>query len=44
MTGIETKSLQITKPKLSIEDNYNEDFKEIHGTILKDFLAKTIKD
>ncbi|MBK8873656.1 MAG: hypothetical protein IPN13_06930 [Bacteroidetes bacterium] len=44
MSGIETKSLQITKPKLSIEDNYNEDFKEIHRTILKDFLVKTIKD
>ncbi len=43
MTGIETKSLQITKPKLSIEDNYNEDFKEIHGTILKRLSRKNDK-
>lgn len=35
VTGIETKSLQIAKPKLSIEDNYNSDFIEIHKTILK---------
>ncbi len=33
--GIGTKSLEITKPKLSIDDNYNDDFKEIHRTILK---------
>ena len=33
--GIETKSLQISKPKLNIEDNYNDDFKGIHQTILK---------
>jgi hypothetical protein len=33
--GIETKSLTIAKPKLSIEDNYNNDFGEIHQTILK---------
>jgi hypothetical protein len=33
--GIETKSLTITKPKLSIEDNYNNDFGEIHQTIMK---------
>lgn len=35
MSGIETKSLEITKPKLSIDDNYNDDFKEVHQTILK---------
>lgn len=35
MTGIETKSMHITKPKLSIDDNYNDDFKNIHRTILK---------
>jgi len=34
-SGIETKSLFITKPKLSIADNYNDDFKEIHQTIIK---------
>jgi hypothetical protein len=43
MTGIETKSLQITKPRLSIEDNYNEDFKEIHHTILKRLSRKNDK-
>lgn len=43
MTGIETKSLQITKPRLSIEDNYNEDFKEIHRTILKRLSRKNDK-
>ncbi|MBK8329339.1 MAG: AAA family ATPase [Bacteroidetes bacterium] len=41
--GIETKSLKITKPKLSIEDNYNEDFKEIHQTILKRLSRKNDK-
>lgn len=35
MSGIETKSLEITKPKLSIVDNYNDDFKEVHQTVLK---------
>lgn len=43
MTGIETKSLQITKPRLSIEDNYNKDFKEIHRTILKRLSRKNDK-
>ncbi len=33
--GIETKSLTITKPKLSINDNYNNNFMEIHQTIMK---------
>lgn len=33
--GIDTKSLSLTKQKISIENNYNEDFKEIHKTILK---------
>lgn len=33
--GLETKFLKIVKPKLDIEDNYNDDFKEIHQTILK---------
>jgi len=33
--GIETKSLTIAKPKLSIDDNYNNDFVEIHQTIMK---------
>ena len=42
-TGISTKSLEITKPKLSIEDNYNDDFKEIHQTILKRLSKKNDK-
>ena len=33
--GLETKSLRILKPKLNIEDNYNDEFKEIHQTILR---------
>lgn len=33
--GLDTKSLKITKPKLKIEDNYNDDFVEIHKTIHK---------
>jgi hypothetical protein len=41
--GIETKSLQVTKPKLSIDDNYNQDFKEIHQTILKRLTRKNDK-
>ena len=32
--GIETKSLPITEPKLTIEDNYNCDFLPIHKTVL----------
>lgn len=30
-----THNLEITKPKLSLDDNYNDDFKEIHQIILK---------
>ena len=41
--GIDTKTLQISKPKLSIEDNYNDDFKEIHQTILKRLSKKNDK-
>ncbi len=40
---IETKSLQIARPRLSIEDNYNEDFKEVHRTILKRLSRKNDK-
>jgi len=42
-SGIDTKSLQITKPRLSIEDNYNDDFKEIHQIILKRLSRKNDK-
>ena len=41
--GIGTKSLRISKPKLSIEDNYNDDFREIHQTIFKRLSMKNDK-
>jgi hypothetical protein len=41
--GIEAKSMQILKPKLCIEDNYNDDFKEIHQTIIKRLSKKNDK-
>jgi len=41
--GIETKEMKITKPKLSIADNYNDDFKQIHQTILKRLSKKNDK-
>src|SRR5690606_10329540 len=42
-SGIGTTSLQITKPKLKIEDNYNEDFKKVHHIILKNLSRKNEK-
>jgi len=42
-TGIETKSLKIAKPRLNIEDNYNNDFLEIHQTIRKRLSQKNDK-
>ena len=41
--GITTKSLDISKPKLNIEDNYNDDFKDIHQTIYKRLSKKNDK-
>lgn len=41
--GIATKSLQISKPKLNIEDNYNDDFKEVHQTIVRRLSKKNDK-
>ena len=38
-----TKSLEILKPRLSIEDNYNDDFAEIHQTIIKRLSKKNDK-
>lgn len=35
MMGIEVTPFKVTKPKLNIEDNYNDDFKDIHKIILK---------
>ncbi|MBK7042037.1 MAG: AAA family ATPase [Bacteroidetes bacterium] len=43
MSRISTKSLEITKPKLSIQDNYNEDFAEVHRTIFKRLSRKNDK-
>lgn len=42
-SGIETKSLEISKPKLSIDDNYNDDFKDIHKIICKRLSKKNDK-
>ena len=39
-SGFDLKQLSITKPKLSIDDNYNEDFKAIHQTIFKRLSKK----
>ena len=41
--GIDTHVVKITKPKLNIEDNYNDDFKQIHETILKRLSTKNDK-
>ena len=42
-SGIDTKTLTISRPRLNIEDNYNDDFKEIHQTILKRLSRKNDK-
>jgi hypothetical protein len=41
--GIDTKTLKILKPKLNIEDNYNDDFAEVHQTIVKRLSKKNDK-
>ena len=41
--GIETKTLSVTKPKLNIADNYNNDFLDVHQTILKRLSRKNDK-
>lgn len=41
--GIAAKSLRIVKPKMKIEDNYNDDFLEIHQTIKKRLSRKDDK-
>ena len=43
MNGIETKDLEITRPKVSISENYNDDFIEVHQTILKRLTQKNDK-
>ncbi len=42
-SGISKKSLPISKPKLCIESNYNDDFKEVHQTIIKRLSRKNDK-
>jgi hypothetical protein len=41
--GIDTKLFPINKPKLNIADNYNDDFLEIHQTIIKRLSKKEDK-
>jgi hypothetical protein len=41
--GLDTKDMGIIKPKFKIEDNYNDDFVEIHKTIIKRFSRKNDK-
>lgn len=41
--GIDTASLKIARPKLKIQDNYNDDFIEMHQNILKRLSKKNDK-
>ncbi len=41
--GIETKDLEITRQKVSITENYNDDFQEVHQIILKRLTRKNDK-
>jgi ATPase family associated with various cellular activities (AAA) len=41
--GIETKTMEISRPKLNIRDNYNDDFVKIHRVILKRLAKKNGK-
>ncbi len=41
--GIDTKRMHIIKPKLNIEDNYNDDFSNIHQTIIERLSKKNDK-
>jgi hypothetical protein len=41
--GLETVTMPISKPKLSIEDNYNDDLLPIHQTIIKRLSQKKDK-
>lgn len=42
-TGIDTKKMDITKQKVSISENYNDDFLELHEIILKRLTRKNDK-
>lgn len=41
--GISTEAMKITKPKLDIEDNYNNDFIDVHQVILERLQRKNDK-
>ena len=41
--GLSTKTMDISKPRLSIEDNYNDDFLPVHQTILSRLRKKNDK-
>ena len=41
--GIDTKRMEVTRPKLNLEDNYNDDFSDIHQTIIKRLSKKNDK-
>ncbi|HEY0667915.1 MAG TPA: AAA family ATPase [Sphingobacteriaceae bacterium] len=41
--GIDTKCLEITRPRLNINDNYNDDFLPIHQNIIKRLSKKNDK-
>ena len=41
--GLETRRMEIKKPKLTIKDNYNDDFLPIHKTILSRLQKKNDK-
>lgn len=41
--GIEAKELEVIKPKITIEDNYNDDFYGVHQMILKRLSKKNDK-
>lgn len=42
-TGLDTVTMDITSPKFKIEDNYNDDFLDIHKAILKRLSKKNDK-
>lgn len=41
--GLVKKTMEINRPKLKIDDNYNDDFKEIHQTIIRRLSRKNDK-
>jgi hypothetical protein len=41
--GICSKPLALTRPKINIEDNYNDDFKAVHDVIIKRLMKKNDK-